>query len=139
MGSSLSSEALERLPFWVTAPGDTDGFLIVVGLFLVAVLLGFGALYFTIQAIPDKMAAGAHKVQMQLVGILGLISLFTMNNAFWIAAILVAAVPLHEILPLRPAVEGASLDEQEMGPDDPDDPVPDPEDEETELAETKND
>ncbi|SLN26024.1 hypothetical protein TRL7639_00923 [Falsiruegeria litorea R37] len=99
MSSSISDEALARLPFWVTPPGETDGFLIVVGCVLVAVLLGFGALYFTIQAIPDRMASGAHKVQMQLVGVLGLISLFTLNNAFWIAAILIAAVPLHEIFP----------------------------------------
>ncbi|WP_170388104.1 hypothetical protein [Ruegeria atlantica] len=99
MSISISDEELARLPFWVTPPGGTDGFLIIVGVFLVLVLLGFGALYFTIQAIPDRMAAGAHKVQMQLVGVLGLISLFTLNNAFWIAAILIAAVPLHEIFP----------------------------------------
>ncbi|WP_131726312.1 hypothetical protein [Ruegeria denitrificans] len=98
---SISDEAMARLPFWVTAPGETDGFLIIVGLVLVAVLLSFGALYFTVQAIPDRMAAGSHKVQMQLVGVLGLISLFTLNNAFWIAAILIAAVPLHEIFPLK--------------------------------------
>lgn len=101
MDSSISDEALARFPFWVTPPGETDSFLITVGLLLVLVLMGFGALYFTVQAIPDRMAAGAHKVQMQLVGVLGLISLFTLNNAFWIAAILIAAVPLHEIFPLR--------------------------------------
>ncbi len=101
LGTTLPLERLEQLPFWVTAPGETDGFLIVVGAVLVLVLLGFGALYFTIQAIPDRMATGTHKVQMQLVGILGLLSLFTLNNAFWIAAILIAAVPLHEVLPLK--------------------------------------
>ncbi|WP_171236200.1 hypothetical protein [Ruegeria sp. HKCCA6837] len=105
LDSSISDEAMARLPFWVTPPGETDGFLIVVGILLVVVLLGFGALYFTVQAIPDRMAAGAHKVQMQLVGVLGLISLFTLNNAFWIAAILIAAVPLHEILPLKSDVD----------------------------------
>ena len=99
MDSLYSDDVLNRLPFWVTPPGQTDGFLVVVGLVLVAALLGFGALYFTIQAIPDRMAAGAHKVQMQLVSVLGLISLFTLNNAFWIAAILIAAVPLHEVFP----------------------------------------
>ncbi|MCA0928286.1 hypothetical protein [Ruegeria profundi] len=101
MDASIPDEALARLPFWVTPPGETDGFLITVGILLVLILLGFGALYFTIQAIPDRMAAGAHKVQMQVVGVLGLISLFTLNNAFWIAAILIAAVPLHEIFPLQ--------------------------------------
>lgn len=99
MDSPYSDEVLNRLPFWVTPPGEIDGFLVVVGLVLVSVLLGFGALYFTIQAIPERMAAGAHKVQIQLVSVLGLISLFTLNNAFWIAAILIAAVPLHELFP----------------------------------------
>lgn len=107
MENSVSDEVMARLPFWVTPPGETDGFLIVVGFFLIMALLGFGALYFTVQAIPDRMAAGAHKVQMQLVGVLGLISLFTLNNAFWIAAILIAAVPLHEILPLKPEFDTA--------------------------------
>lgn len=99
----MNQPLTENLPFWVTPPGGTDGFMMVVGVVLVAVLLGFGALYFTIQSIPDRMATGAHKVQMQLVSVLGLISLFTMNNAFWIAAILIAAVPLHELFPsLKP-------------------------------------
>ncbi|NOD75662.1 MULTISPECIES: hypothetical protein [unclassified Ruegeria] len=111
MNSSISDEAMARLPLWVTPPGETDGFLIVVGLVLVMVLLGFGALYFTVQAIPDRMAAGAHKVQMQLVGVLGLISLFTLNNAFWIAAILIAAVPLHEIFPLKTEVDVSESDD----------------------------
>lgn len=99
MLSTLSEEALAVMPFWVSGPGQTDGFMWTVGVVLVAVLIGFGALYFTIQAIPDRMATGAQKVQMQLVGMLGLVSLFTMNNAFWIAAILIAAVPLHEVFP----------------------------------------
>lgn len=108
---TLSEEAMARLPFWVTPPGETDGFLVAVGCLLVLILLGFGALYFTIQAIPDRMAAGTHKVQMQIVGVLGLISLFTLNNAFWIAAILIAAVPLHEIFPLKTAIGTAEKDD----------------------------
>lgn len=99
MNSNLPPEALEFLPFWVTGPGGTDGLKIVVGIVLILVLAGFGALYFTIQAIPDRMASGAHKIQVQFVSVLGLISLFTMNNALWIAAILIAAIPFHELIP----------------------------------------
>lgn len=99
MNSTLSPEALAHLPFWVTGPGGTDGLKIIVGIVLVLVLAGFGALYFTIQAIPDRMASGAHKIQVQFVSVLGLISLFTMNNALWIAAILIAAIPFHELIP----------------------------------------
>lgn len=88
-----------ELPFFVVALGGTDYFMLAIGIFLVVVLLGLGALYFTVQAIPDRMASGSHKIQMQLVGILGMISLFTMNNAFWIAGILLAAIPFHELFP----------------------------------------
>lgn len=88
-----------ELPFFVVAPGGTDYFMLGIGIFLVVVLLGLGALYFTVQAIPDRMASGSHKIQMQIVGILGVISLFTMNNAFWIAGILLAAIPFHELFP----------------------------------------
>ncbi len=101
MQTSISEAELERFPFWVTAPGQIDFFLVVVGCTLVLAVLGLGALYFTVQSIPERMATGAHKIQIQLVGILGLISLFTLNNAFWIAAILIAAVPLHEVFPIK--------------------------------------
>ncbi|KPA22793.1 hypothetical protein shim_10810 [Shimia sp. SK013] len=99
MDTHLTAEAMSHMPFWVTGPLQTDGFMWVVGLVLIGALVGFGALYFTIQSIPDRMATGMHKVQGQLVSVLGLISLFTMNNAFWIVAILIAAVPLHEVFP----------------------------------------
>ncbi|WP_412554885.1 hypothetical protein [Shimia sp. MIT1388] len=88
-----------ELPFFVVAPGGTDFLMLGIGIFLIVVLLGLGALYFTVQAIPDRMASGSHKIQMQMVGILGVISLFTMNNAFWIAGILLAAIPFHELFP----------------------------------------
>ena len=94
--------AWEHLPFYITGPGETDFLFGAVAVALVAILVGFGALYFTIQAIPDRMVAGAGKAQMQVVGLLGLISLFTMNNAYWIAALLLAAVRIPDIVtPLK--------------------------------------
>ena len=88
----------DNLPFYITGPGETDVLLIAVAIALVAIVVGFGALYFTIQAIPDRIAKGSSKAQMQLVGLLGLISLFTMNNLYWIAAILLAAVRIPDFL-----------------------------------------
>jgi hypothetical protein len=102
MSALYSNTPHDPLPFFITGPGGTDILFFLVAMVLVLALLGFGALYFTIQAIPDKMASGANKAQLQLVGILGLISLFTMNNAFWIAALLLAAVPISNIvLPVK--------------------------------------
>ena len=102
MDAETRFPTLEHLPFYITAPGETDILLGAVALTLVAVVIGFGALYFTIQAIPDRIAKGTSKAQMQVVGLLGLISLFTMNNLYWIAAILLAAVRLPDFVsPLK--------------------------------------
>ncbi len=93
---------MDEYSFFVTGPGETDGMLIAVAVLLFLIILGFGALYFTIQAWPDRLAKGAGKVQLQFVGLLGLISLLTLNNAFWIAALLVAAIRIPDFLtPLR--------------------------------------
>ena len=92
----------DYLPFFITAPGEGDLLFTAVIVFLVLVAIGFGTLYFTIQAIPDRLANGASKVQLQIVGILGLLSLFTMNNAFWVAALLLAAIRIPDIItPLK--------------------------------------
>ena len=96
------SIGLEYLPFFVTAPGETAILYYAVAVFLVLLALGFGGLYFTIQAIPDRLADSASKVQLQIVGLLGLLSLFTMNNAYWVAALLLAAIRVPDIVtPLR--------------------------------------
>lgn len=88
----------QLLPFYITGPGETDILFGAVAVALVAIVIGFGAFYFTIQAIPDRLVEGAGKAQMQVVGLLGLISLFTLNNAYWIAAILLAAVRIPDIV-----------------------------------------
>lgn len=98
MDLDLTPEELSQLPFFVTGPGETDIFQIAVAVFLILVVLGFGALYFTIQAIPERMAGGANKAQMQIIGLLGLLSLFTLNNAYWVAALIFAAIPVNEII-----------------------------------------
>lgn len=94
----LTPEQAEGLPFFVTGPGQTDVFQVLVAVFLVLVVLGFGAIYFTIQAIPERMAGGANKVQLQIIGLLGLLSLFTLNNTYWVAALILAAIPVNEIV-----------------------------------------
>ena len=88
----------DLLPFFITAPGESDLLFTAVTILLIVVVLGFGAMYFTIQAIPDRLVEGTSKAQMQLVGILGLVSLFTMNNIYWVAALLLAAIRLPDIV-----------------------------------------
>jgi hypothetical protein len=88
----------DYLPFYITGPGESDMLFAAVTISLIAIVVGFGALYFTIQAIPDRIAEGTSKAQIQLVGLLALISLFTMNNLYWIAAILLAAIRIPDFV-----------------------------------------
>jgi len=101
--------SLDTLPFFITAPGHTDGLLVAVALSLVLVLLGLGLLYFKIQAWPDRLAKGATKVQLQIVGILGLISLFTFNNLYWVAGLILASIRFPDfITPLKDIAKALS-------------------------------
>lgn len=96
------SVAPDQMPFFIVPPGETDLLFLAVAGALVLVVLGFGALYFTVQAWPDRLAKGVGKAQLQIVGILGLLSLLTLNNALWVAALLLAAIRIPDIVtPLR--------------------------------------
>jgi hypothetical protein len=56
-----------------------------------------GSLYFRLHALPEHLAHGnADKVQFQLVGVLALLALFTHNNVFWVAALLLALVRIPD-------------------------------------------
>jgi hypothetical protein len=90
--------ATTHLPIFVAGPGETDIFLIIVVCILLVVVLLVGVFYFTLHSLPEKMAHGADRGKMQLVGLLSLIALFTHNNYFWIAALLLAAVKLPDLL-----------------------------------------
>ncbi len=82
----------------MAGPGETDVFLIVVICILLVVVLLAGVFYFTLHSLPEKMAHGADRGKMQFVGILSLVAMFTHNNYFWIAALLIAAVRLPDLL-----------------------------------------
>lgn len=89
-------------PSFIVEPGTPDylfGFVVVFVLVLVFVI---GALYFRLHALPEHMAHDTNRSQFQLVAILALVALFTHNNLFWIAALLLAAVQLPDFMtPLR--------------------------------------
>lgn len=90
--------ATPHLPMFVAGPGETDVFMIVVIVILITVVLLVGVFYFSLHALPERMAHGADKMKLQLVGILSLVAMFTHNNYFWIAALLIAAIELPDFL-----------------------------------------
>jgi hypothetical protein len=92
MAEPLHPAAVDHLPFFITAPGETDVLLVAMAIFLLVIILLVGVLYFRLHALPEHMAHGASKGQLQLVAVLALIALFTHNHLFWIAALLLALI-----------------------------------------------
>ena len=98
----LHPMATGHIPSYVVAADGSDflfSFMVVFTIILI-VLIGVG--YFTLHAVPEKMAHGNNHPQFQLVGILALLALFTHNGMFWIAAVLVAGFQIPDFAaPLR--------------------------------------
>jgi hypothetical protein len=91
-----------HLPFFLAKPGETDILMVVMGIFLIAVLLAVGNLYWRLHSLPERLAHKTQKLQFEIVGVLGLLALFTHNHLFWIAALLLALIDLPDFgTPLR--------------------------------------
>ena len=96
MADNIHPAAIEHLPGFITAPGQTDWLFNVVVVFLLAMILIIGNFYFRLHALPEHMAHRGKKVQMEIVAVLALISLLTHNHIFWIAGLLLALIDLPD-------------------------------------------
>ncbi len=96
MASSINPVAPHALPVFITAPGETDTFTVVMGLFLVAAVLAFGVLFLRLHTLPERMAHKSQKLQFEIVAVLGLIALFTHIHLFWVAGLLLAMIDLPD-------------------------------------------
>jgi hypothetical protein len=91
-----------HLPFYIAKPGETDVWMIVMGIFLIAAVLGVGNIYLRLHSLPERMAHKSQKLQFEIVAVLGLLALFTHTHLFWIAALLLALIDLPDFgTPLR--------------------------------------
>jgi hypothetical protein len=90
--------ATEHVPVFVTSPGNTDVLLVGMAIFLVVAVVGIGVFYFKLHSLPEQLAHRGQMIQFEIVAVLGLISLFTHNHLFWIAALLLAFVPLPDFV-----------------------------------------
>jgi hypothetical protein len=96
MTESLHPAATHNLPSFITPPGGTDVLMVVMSVILVLAILMFGILFFRLHTLPDRIAHKTHKVQFEIVAVLGLISLFTHMHIFWIAGLLLALIDLPD-------------------------------------------
>jgi hypothetical protein len=102
VSESLHPSAPHDLPGFITAPGDADILMVVVGIVLVGSILMVGNLYLHLHSLPERMAHKSQKLQFEIVAVLGLIALFTHNHLFWVIGLLLAMVDLPDFgTPLR--------------------------------------
>ena len=126
MSEALHPAAPHHLPGFITAPGDTDVVMIGVGIFLIAAVLGVGNLYLHLHTLPERMAHRTHKLQFEIVAVLGLLALFTHNHLFWVIGLFHAMVDLPDFgTPLR-RIAG-SVEKLAGVPAEPDPAEPPPE------------
>lgn len=97
MTATMNPAAPHHLPVFITAPGESDLFLNGAAIFMVVTVITLGSVYFRLHALPEHMAhKNANKLQFEVVAVLALLALFTHNNAFWVAALLLALVPIPD-------------------------------------------
>jgi hypothetical protein len=98
----LHPSAPHHLPSFITAPGDTDLLMVVVGIVLIAAVVVVGNVYLHLHTLPERMAHKSQKLQFEIVAVLGLLALFTHVHLFWIAGLILAMVDLPDFsTPLR--------------------------------------
>src|SRR5579871_4833844 len=96
MANSLHPAASHHLPVFITAPGETDVLMVVMGVVLLLAILGFGILFFRLHSLPERIAHKSQRLQFEIVAVLGLISLFTHMHIFWVAGLLLALIDLPD-------------------------------------------
>ena len=95
-GGDLHELATEHVPAFVPLKGETDTLFVVMIVFVLIVVLIIGNLYFKLHALPERLAHKANLVQFQFIAVLSLLALFTHNNVFWVAALLLALVKIPD-------------------------------------------
>jgi hypothetical protein len=102
VNEAIHPAAPHHLPGFITAPGDTDVLMIVVGIILIGAVVGVGNLYLHLHTLPERMAHKTQKLQFEIVAVLGLLALFTHNHLFWVIGLFLAMVDLPDFgTPLR--------------------------------------
>ena len=122
MAAEQHPAASHHLPWFITAPGESDTLFTFTTLVVIATVLGLGILFFRLHSLPERM--GHKKLQFEVVAVLGLLSLFTHVHAFWVAGLLLALIDLPDFTtPLKRIA--ASLEKQ-AGIEPPPEPESEP-------------
>jgi hypothetical protein len=87
--------ATDHLPIFMTAPGQTDVLMTVMWIVFIGAVMAAGVFFFWLHSLPERMVHS--KIQFDIVAVLALLSLFTHQHAFWVAALLIALISFPDL------------------------------------------
>jgi len=118
--------APHELPGFLAAADGSDNLMTLVIILLLILLLVVGNFYFKLHALPERLAHRKSNGQLQIITVLALLALFTHNNLFWVAALLLAVVRFPDYLtPLKSIARSLSTlarDAEPEGKAEPEEP-----------------
>jgi hypothetical protein len=119
MSASQHPAATHHLPWFITAPGQTDVLYVITTIILVLAVFLIGVVFFRLHSLPERL--GHKKLQFEVVAVLGLLSLFTHIHLFWVIGLLLALIDIPDFqTPLRriaSGVEALSANKPSRDPD----------------------
>ena len=98
MTGDIHPLAPHSLPPFVGAADGSDPLFSAIIFIVILAVLGVGVFYLKLHAIPEQLAHKHGNTQSQLIMVLALLALFTHNNIFWVAALILALLKLPDLL-----------------------------------------
>ena len=98
MTGDIHPLAPHSLPPFVGAADCSDPLFSAIIFIVILAVLGVGVFYLKLHAIPEQLAHKHGNTQSQLIMVLALLALFTHNNIFWVAALILALLKLPDFL-----------------------------------------
>jgi|GEM_PF-678623 len=89
--------APHHLPVFIPAADGSDPLMTIMLVSLIVGVVLLGTFYLHLHSLPERLAHKHGRTQFELVAILGLLALFTHNQIFWVAALLLAFVQIPDI------------------------------------------
>ena len=86
------------MPFFITAPGETDVLFNATLVFVVACIILTGVIFLTVHSLPERMAHKSKKILLDLIALLCLLALLTHEHLFWFIAIVLAFIDIPDFL-----------------------------------------
>ena len=98
MPEAIHPLAPHSLPPFVGGADGSDPLFSAIIFIVIFAVLGIGVFYLKLHAIPEQLAHKHSNTQSQLIMVLALLALFTHNNIFWVAALILALLKLPDFL-----------------------------------------